>query len=563
MRQLLFGYILFFTPFLWGQKNYTLEFTDDSFKQIKRNVPHEFKDSTEALNYLKVLRFTAIKRGYLTASIDSLSYKNSLLRVAFHLGPYFSKAHLTMDAHQLIFIRKNGSITEKLLRQTPFRPTEVSVLLKNIQAIYENNGYPFSKVYLDSIKIIDDELFAHITIQELVVMKFTKIHLVGDPLLSQRLISSYTQIRVGDLFDQSKINEISSRIKQLGFIEELKPSELLFTPQGVEVFLYLKPKPVSLINGVIGFQPDPVKNKLSVTGELRIKLVNLLRKAETIDFNWRSIRAQTQSLKAITILPNLFQSPFGIDGQFQLYKRDSSFLELKATLGVQYALRKGNYLKAFYRRLGSNILSGGNSNPNFSNLKPVETNFYGLALSKQSLDYLPKPRRGLNLLVEATIGRRVSKDSNTTIVQTTFKGELQIQYYLPLAKRHVLKLANFTEIYLAPSYFQNEVFRFGGQLSMRGFREEELAATARSVSTIEYRFLLDKNSNLFAFYDQAWYENRSGSSLLTDMPFGFGAGFTFGTNLGNFSISYAIGKQQGNPILLREGKIHFGYITYF
>lgn len=563
MRYLLFGYMFCCSTFLWGQKVYELKFNSPEVKQLKKNPTTKFKDSLELLTYLRELKTFAIKKGYLLASVDSVKYTGKQATVSFHLGSRFSKAYLQLNKQQLSFVRRNGNITEKMVNQTPFRPPEVAALLYNIQLTYENNGYPFCKVWLDSISIDDDELRAFVKIEEQVRMEFSKINLVGDPLLSQRLISSYIQIREGDAFDQSKVNEISARVKQLGFVEEQKPAELLFTQKGVEIFLYLKPKPVSLINGVIGFQPDPVKSKLTLTGELRVKLVNVLRKAETFDFNWRSIRAQTQSLKVMTTIPNLLQTPFGVDGQFQLYKRDSSFLEIKATLGVQYAMRSGNYLKAFYRRSSSAILSGGNSNPEFDNLKSVETNFYGLALSKQTLDYLPNPRRGINLMIESTVGRRSSKDSNLTVVQTTYKGELQVQYYFPIAKRHIIKLANYTEVYLAPTYFQNEVYRFGGQLSMRGFREEELGATARSVSTLEYRFLLDKNSNLFAFYDQAWYENKAGKTFTTDTPAGVGMGFTFGTNLGNFSISYAIGKQQGNPVLLREGKVHFGYISYF
>lgn len=50
---------------------------------------------------------------------------------------------------------------------------------------------------------------------------------------------------------------------------------------------------------------------------------------------------------------------------------------------------------------------------------------------------------------------------------------------------------------------------------------------------------------------------------MSDQPFGFGAGFSFGTNLGIFSISYALGKQFNNPIELKNGKVHFGYVTYF
>jgi hypothetical protein len=48
-----------------------------------------------------------------------------------------------------------------------------------------------------------------------------------------------------------------------------------------------------------------------------------------------------------------------------------------------------------------------------------------------------------------------------------------------------------------------------------------------------------------------------------DTPFGFGAGISFETKAGIFSINYALGKQFNNPIELRSGKIHFGIVNYF
>ena len=82
------------------------------------------------------------------------------------------------------------------------------------------------------------------------------------------------------------------------------------------------------------------------------------------------------------------------------------------------------------------------------------------------------------------------------------------------------------------------------------------------ISSLEYRFLLDKNSNAFIFYDQGIYEDNT-LTYKIDNPFGVGAGISFGSKIGIFSISYALGKQENNPLEFRNGKIHFGYITYF
>lgn len=547
-----------------GQKPYSLRFTNQEYRIVKKNPTLAFKDSLSVLKYVQEFRLYAIRKGFLLASVDSMQYSGKALQVHFYTGPRFREATLRMDQKDLYFFRQTSVLREKLLRHVDFNPAEISKLLLQLHEGLENNGYPFSKVYLDSLVIDSTHLQAHIAVVRGPEIKWTKIHLRGDDVSSERLISSYIQIKPGKAYDQSDVQLISSRLKQIPFLQEVKPAEVLFTREGAELFLYLQSKPVSLANGIIGLQPNPTTNVLSVTGELRLKLVNVFKKAELIDINWRSIQAQTQSLKAQATLPNLFRTPFGLDGQFQLYKRDTTFLELKSTLGIQYALNNGNYIKAFYRSTSSSVLRGGKNNPTFSNLGNTQTSFYGLGIYRQSLDYLPNPSRGVSILVDGSIGLRKSKQNDTAQVvrETTYRTEIQLQWFVPLAKRHVLRLAAQSEAYFAPVIYQNEVSRFGGQISQRGFNEEELSATSRAVFTAEYRFLVDRNSFAFVFFDQSWYENRS-ISYVRDTPFGFGTGFSFGTNIGTFSISYALGRQFSNPILLRDGKVHFGYIAYF
>lgn len=557
-------FFLFIAVLGWSQKSYRLNFTNEDYKILKKNPTTIFKDSLSALTYAKEFKSFGIKKGFLLASVDSMYFKTKELSIHFYLGPKFKSAKLSMDETDLQFYRKFNIVNEKLINNLNFNPNEIANLLQKMQQTLENNGFPFAAVSLNKIEIDSLNLKAHIQIIKGKNVRWTKINLKGENLSTSKLIGSYIHIKTGDLYNQSDIQLISARLKQISFLEEIKPAEILFTKEGAELFLYLKSKPVSLANGVIGLQPNQNTNKVSITGDIRLKLVNVLKRAEMIDLNWKSLQAQTQSLKAQLNVPNLFKSPFGIDGQFQLYKRDSSFLELKSTAGIQYALNNGSYLKAFYRNNSSSVLRGGKNNPAFSKLGNVQTNAYGLALFKQNIDYLPNPSRGISILLDASVGLRKSRSNDTAqlVKNTTYRGEIQLNWFIPLEKRHILRLANQTEFYIAPTFYQNEAFRFGGQISQRGFNEEELRATTRAIFTAEYRFLVDRNSFAFLFFDQSWYENRT-TDYYNDHPFGFGTGFSFGTKIGTFSISYALGKQFGNPILIRDGKVHFGYIAYF
>ena len=60
-----------------------------------------------------------------------------------------------------------------------------------------------------------------------------------------------------------------------------------------------------------------------------------------------------------------------------------------------------------------------------------------------------------------------------------------------------------------------------------------------------------------------FYEKNLANSYFNDMPYGFGVGINFATKFGTFSLVYALGSQQKQPILFRNSKVHFGYIAYF
>lgn len=135
--------------------------------------------------------------------------------------------------------------------------------------------------------------------------------------------------------------------------------------------------------------------------------------------------------------------------------------------------------------------------------------------------------------------------------------------FIPFMNRSTLKISNQSAFIYGETLFQNELFRIGGLKTLRGFDEESIFASAYSIFTLEYRFILEQNSYMYVFGDGAWYENNSAKQYVNDTPFGFGAGISFETKAGIFSISYALGKQFDNPIQLRGGKIHFGIVNYF
>ncbi len=546
------------------QESYRIQFMTDDYKGFKKNPKTDFNDSLALINYLKQFRAKALEEGYLTASLDEMEWQNKNCKVDFYLGQKFGQILLKVENEDLEYFKKEVRLREKLLTKQAFRAKELGLFMTTLHESLLSNGFPFAKVSLENIVISENNASAELTVERYQRLKWSKINIKGDTAISVSYISNLLQIKKGDWYDETQLQWISQRITQVPFLSEIKPNEILFTPEGVELFVYIKSQPMSSINGFVGLQPDLVQNRYFLTGELALKLLNTLKTGELMDLNWRNIQAQTQQLQVRANFPFLFKTPFGVDGKFNLYKRDSTFLDLKGKFGVQYFMKGGNFVTFYYERNSSSLLSGSSNNTSFTGLANVKSNNYGVGLTKRKVDYLPNPTRGFSIEINASAGQRQSQKNDTSNVVRSliFKGESQIMFYFPLAKRHVLAIGNQTSFLSTPNIFQNELYRFGGLTTQRGFNEQEIFASTYSILSIEYRFLLDQNSRIFLFYDQSFYE-RNSEGYLNDYPFGFGGGLSFGTKIGIFSIQYALGRQQNNPVLFRNGKIHFGYIAYF
>ncbi len=544
-----------------GQKRYTLEIKKSGTLENFDKKQYQNKDSLGVLKVLQEIQQGLIKKGFILASIDSVVWQNNAVMAQIFKGQKFTAARIEIAENDKYTVSNLTRFYERSLLRLPI---EADLLGNSLQAITKslnNNGFPFAKVYLTQIRFDNGVILAKLVIEKGKLVKWNKIEIKGDAQVSEKLMATFLNVAEGKLFSIKDFDNVGLKIKQLPYITMIKPPELLLTEASATLYVYVKNNQVSLINGVLGLQQRPSDFKVQFTGDLRIKLQNAFHKGELVDVQWRSIQPLSQQLRMLATLPFLFKTNFGLDGSFELFKRDTSFLELKTNIGILYQLGSSIRLKAFYKRQSSNVLKGASLQPDFVS---VSTNNYGLQFFSQVVDYLPNPRKGYLFNIEGSTGLRQSKSLDTAVAKksTTYSFQLIANYYFPIAVRNVIKLSVNAQSYLAPVIYRNEALRFGGQNLQRGFNEDVLLASTRATASIEYHFLLDRNSYLFAFFDQSWYEQNI-TNYYSDTPSGFGLGMTFGTNVGVFSISYAMGNQKGSELLLKNGKMHFGYIAFF
>ena len=554
MRLLLFAFFLCFSYVIHAQQ-YRIKYSYSEEWKIKKIPDSLFKSKEVADKYLSDLHNSYLEKGYLLFSIDSIEESALYRSVVIRLGPLFKEAKLELDSSEKVFLRRNG-FTQEYLK---INRNSLKNHLKTISDVYLNNGYPFAKIQIIDCKFSEKtRLVGKISIDRGEKFKWGNIVIKGDSSVFPSLIYNLSGIKSGKFYNESLLKEMDKEIEFLPFIDQYRKPELLFYDQKVDVYLYLKSRPVSSVNGALGLQPNPVTQRMAFTGQLQLKLQNALKRAELFEMNWRSIQPGTQNLFIQSNVPYLFKTRFGLDGKFNFYKRDSSFLEIKSNFGVTYSLKNNFTLKGFYSFWSNSVLNASSAQFNYTS---TSLNSYGFSLNRKNVDYAPNPRKGSLLFVELALGNRTVRSQEKSDLSA--KGQCIIEKYMPLAKRHILKFGANLEWVFNDTTYANERLRFGGLNSLRGFNEEELFATSFLTGLVEYRFLLDKNSTLFGFYNQAWYEDNSVLKYQKDSPLGFGLGLSFGTKLGIFSVTYALGKQLSNSIQLNQGKIHIGFVSYF
>jgi len=523
------------------------------------------------------IQLKLIAQGFLAANIDSIIRIDSLkyATVYFFTGPKFSFANLVFDTDsKTALINKRGE--ERWQNELKASPHKVQKLMYEVLTYYENNGYPFVRVSLSDIDLSTASLKGEIVVDKGPLVHFSEMKVAGIKNVNEKLIRSLFAIRAGELYSQEKIDKLAIRIKEIAYLAFEREPEYEIVNQKCAVYLYLKKKNANSFNAILGLLPKD-NGGVNITGDVRIKLHNQLNRGELIDFNWRKLLPLTQNLNVHFNYPFLFGSDFGIDTKFDLYKKDTSYVDMNTYLGLEYFWSSKLKLKMFYKNRTANIISvaGLEFATTLPDFADVRVNFYGLGLELNTLDYKNNPTKGWYLDLEGSIGGKTIKKNaslnsvvyeNIDLTTTQLLVSGRVERFFKLGKKSTIQLKANGGIIAneeGSTAFENELFRLGGLRTIRGFDEESLFASSYIVATTEYRFILEQNSNLFLFGEWMSYEKQVNSSYTTDEPYSFGAGINFQTKAGIFSMSYALGSQQNNPILFRSAKIHFGFINYF
>ena len=578
---LLIGF-LFLTLYSKGQKVFAILTAAEDSNKLR---VESFQSQAALDQFLTARKLSLFSKGYLAYSLDSMVPKGKdTLRVFEFYGNQYHWGNLTWKVKEAVLL-KNG-LDPSLLSGRVINLKQYLTATEKILSYYENNGYPFVQLKLDSIRQSGDTLSGALEASLGPRIVFDSIAVEGTVKISQGYLMQYLGVKKGEPFSQKIFKTIDKKLQELPFARVTGPSRVSFKSKKALVTIKLDKKSANFFNGVIGILPNSPQlvntnsgSNLLLTGDLQLILINSLKTGERIDIAWKSLKPGTQRLKAATSFPYLFNSPFGVEEKLDLFKQDTSFVNFSNNLGLLYSLSANNHLKIFWEYKSTNVLADAKSGEFQQNI----SNSYGLEVQLEKLDYRYNPTRGTRVTASVQGGTRTIgggedgkvevtyplADSNVTATSlipdrsNLLKFYLTGEYYIPLFKVTTIKLASSSGYLLNPYLFDNDLDRIGGFALLRGFDEQSLYVSLYSIFTVEYRLLLERNSYVGLFFDGAFTERQTFTRYEKDWPYGFGASISFQTKPGIFSIMYAVGSQQGNPVEFRSAKIHFGFVSLF
>jgi len=541
-------------------QNYKLEINIDSKNNQNKNAPkNTIVESVPEDSIYKELSSFVEKielKGYLNSSLDSLIKTDSIAIAYLNPGKQTQFINIYYDhIPKTLLIKNDIKFYADVINETYVRIlfSDLGLFMESLVDLFEEKGNSFVQFSLQDIELYDQEARATLQMDLNRQRYIDKVIVKGYENFPKNYIDHELGLKKGTVFNKEKIKRASRSINNLLFAEELKSPEILFTNDSTIIYLYLRKKKSNKFDGIIGFASKEDDNGIEFNGYLDLAINNIFNSGETIALFWKNNGQNRQRFYLETELPYLFNTPLSPKANFELYRQDSTFNNIRAHISLRYSIMGKGQISAQLNTENSNDLTNGTTAgvASYSNI------FYGLSYRYQQLSSDALFPITFDLELSGLFGSRKNESQKTN--QTKFL--LYANYLYAINKKNYLFLQNTSGLLNSDNYFENELFRIGGIYNLRGVNEESIFASAYTVFNLEYRFKPNSSSYFYSITDFSYSENQLIATNTNVISLGLG--YAFQTKAGILNLSYAVGKFNNEAITLDNSKVHIKIISKF
>lgn len=544
---LLTAFVFFLLTSMYSQtKTLQLHFQDSTQTELGQllNPQTKHTDSTSVYKEAKSLLNKLERYGFLASEITVLQKNDSLYILEIDTKTRIEKITLLFQQDNRPDYLKKDKLT------IPFENLQNT--LDELQGYYEAQGASFTEIQLQNLQTDSETLNAHVIIKASKNRTIDKVVTKGYSDFPKKFIRHHLKIKPTTPFNQKTLENCSNSLKKLDFISETKKPEVLFTKDSTLLYIYLAKKRANRFDGLVGFTTREDSDKLQFNGYIDVTLKNIFNKGTTFALYWNNNGNQQENLKLGAAIPYIANSPISPEVNFEIYKQDSSFINIDFKLKVKYLLNRNNQLGLSVHTKNSTYLLEQET----ESLSSYATNYYGLTYD-YSLLHRNSEQNRLQISSDLKYGTKTIAQTKTPQYNLSFT----IRYLEIISRRSRVFLQNSSATLLGDNILHNELFLIGGANSIRGFNEQSIFCSGYNYSTIEYRLLTNLQSYLYTFSDLGFTENTVADTQ--DRFYSFGLGYAYNTKVGAIDLSYAFGKQNKNPIDFSRGMFHIKLTSFF
>lgn len=553
MKKIFFLLITLSWLFSYSQKlNLTINGTSILEQKTIDSINYKKKHNnvSSILNTIKKFDSTLNNLGYITARLkEQKKLNDSTFYYLYKIGSKTKKIE--------ILNYEISSENKKLLELTRDTITidfsGAENWIQNKLYLLEKKGYSLAKLKLTNFKETNNILYAKLTVELNSKRKTDELIILGYDKFPRNYKHQFNRKIKNKIFNQDLVSKINDDFNNLRFITQIKYPEILFTEDKTKVFAYLSKAKPNKFDGYIGFSNDE-NQKIIFNGYLDLLLINTLNSGEEFKIFWKN-DGNKQTLFTIKgELPFLFKTPLGIKSELNIFKQDSTFQNNKIDLNLGYSF---SFNKKLYIGL-QKTTSVDIQNSNTLSLNNYKNEFYTISYEYKKNNILNSlfPEK-TNLFIRLGKGNRVT----TLEKNKQFLTEIQISQLITLNKKNSVFLKNQTLFLKSDNYLTNELYRFGGINSIRGFRENSLQGNFFSGIITEYRYLATPTLFIHSISDFGYFEDKT--TLEQNKILGLGIGFELLTNNGLLHLVYSNGSFTDQNIKLSNSIIQLSFKTFF
>ena len=429
---------------------------------------------------------------------------------------------------------------------------ETDIIAREISKKLSKKGFPFAKVSFKNHELSQSSIIrSNLNIDYGSRRYLDKIIVKGYEDFPANFTNNIFKINKNRFFDIDKATKQSKLIDNTNFARNIREPEILFTNDSTSLYLYLEKIRRNSFDGFISFDSDENSGKINIQGYAKISIINTFNSGEKINFDFKSQKNQDRSLNSNFIFPYFLGSPFNLKYSLNLIQKDSSFTSNENSIDIELNLKNVKVGLGFQKNKSNSIAQTQFVEDFNSKLFNISSEYF----IADSNDKLISEK--FKLLVKIGSGKKIQLNNETRL--TRYKLELGKKF--DFSERFKLQSLITKEKINSENLVNNELIRFGGSESIRGFDNNSIFADGYTLLATNLNFYLNETLYVYSIFDIANYTN-SILDLDQDIYSG-GIGFSTVTENGVISINYSKGNNWGNSFNLKNAKINVIFTTFF